>query len=647
MKFLKDWYPLGNPNVYLVLIADTAIFAFSYYLAFRLRFESLNEFEARYAANFLPTVPWIVLIKVVVFGYLGLHRGMWRYTSLVDLIKILKASAASFVLSILFMFLYLYPQTQFSRSVFIIDMVITAGLVSLFRVMIRILYSSSGPPRGALVSALFGLRTRGKDGIPVAVYRADERGALFLRNLLSDPRGHHLRPIGLIDNDPRHGGAFIHGLPVLGPSAMLPEIAGRFGLRELLVVSRLGGEEFETLSRLCRELNIHMRVTPAFLDERRGGLDATTLRDARIEDLLSRDPVEIDYSTVEKTFKGKRVLITGAGGSIGAQLSKQIAEFSPAALILVDKAENYLFQLEVELSARFSGLEVAYRVLDVTNLARMEKIFKTYRPDFVFHAAAHKHVPMMERDREEVILNNVGGMKTMADLSCAHGVKKFILISTDKAVNPANAMGVTKRVCELYMYHKNKTAPTDFLAVRFGNVLGSNGSVAPLFMRQIENRGPVTVTHPDIERFFMTIPEAVLLILQTVTIGLRGELYILSMGAPVKIRELAEKMIRLAGFTPGMDIDVVYTGLRPGEKLSEELTSEIETLQDTSHPKIKKVVVKGTPWAGIDREVDRWMRDCAREPESTYRLMADWVANLQTPPEERKVIRFPSSQEEG
>ncbi|MDH5639313.1 MAG: polysaccharide biosynthesis protein [Nitrospinota bacterium] len=641
MKSIKSWFPLGNANWYLVLAVDSAIFALSYYLAYRLRFESQMEFDSHFQTRFLPTVFWIMGMKIAIFGYFGLHRGMWRYTSLADLLNILKASLASFVFCMLFMSMYLFPVTEFSRSVFVMDMVITAGLVSMFRIAIRLSFSSRRGIAGKLSSLLPGAAGKADEGIPVAVYRADERGEMLLRSLLSDAKSHHLRPVGLVDDDPRHNGAYLHGLPVLGPPDSLPEIAERFGIMELLVASRVDAAQFENISRLCRELNIHMRVAPAFLDERRNRIDVGTLRDARIEDLLSRDPVSVDYSTVESTFQGKKILITGAGGSIGAQLAVQIAEFSPAALILVDKSENYMHQLEVDLCARFPKLDIVYRILNITQGARLEKIFKTHRPDFVFHAAAHKHVPLMERDKEEVVLNNVGGMKTVADLAASYGVKRFILISTDKAVNPSNAMGVTKRICELYMLHKNRVSDTDFLAVRFGNVLGSNGSVAPIFMKQIESRGPVTVTHPDMERFFMTIPEAVLLILQAVTIGAGGELYILSMGEQVKIRDLAEKMIRLAGFVPGKDIEIIYTGLRPGEKLSEELAGEGETVLDTSHAKIKKLKVDGVTWAGVDQEVDKWLTECEQEPEITYRHMAEWVKNPAAPTEGDKITEPP------
>jgi len=615
-------------NWYLVLAVDAAIFAFSYFLSYSLRFEDAQELEIHYHSRFLPTAPWIVAMKIVIFGYFGLHRGMWRYTSLADLVNILKATVVSFLFSMLFMFMYLFPFSEFSRSVLVIDMVITAGIISLFRVSIRLYFSRGSGQRG-LKSIFSRQEAQGREGIPVAIYRVDERGEMLLRSLLSNSTGHHLRPVGMVDDDPRHNGVMIHGLPVLGPVSSLPEITERFGIKELLIASRVEVAQFEIISRMCRELNIHMRVAPAFLDERRNTIDASALRNARIEDLLSRDPVKVDYSTVENTFHGKRILVTGAGGSIGAQLAKQIAEFGPETLILVDKSENYIHQLEVDLSARFGQLNIVYRILNITNGARLGKIFEQYKPQFIFHAAAHKHVPLMERDKEEVIMNNVGGMRTVADLAVKHGARRFILISTDKAVNPSNAMGVTKRVCELYMLHKNKQADTEFLAVRFGNVLGSNGSVAPIFMKQIESRGPVTVTHPDMERFFMTIPEAVLLILQAVTIGEGGQLYILSMGEQVKIKDLAEKMIRLAGFTPGKDIEITYTGLRPGEKLSEELVSEREAVLDTAHNKIKRVAVKGAPWIGIDEEVDRWLKECSQEPDETYRQIVDWLKGRQ------------------
>ncbi len=620
-----------NPNTYIVIAIDALLFYSSFWFAHWLRFESMDEGNI-YLQYFNDMVFPIIAIKLLVFSFFGLQSGMWRYTSVVDLLNIIKASVISFGVVMIATIFYYFPDFtgKFSRSIPIIDMIITIGLISMFRLSIRLFYSNR---RGAKVlldilkpDALFGGKSQ--EGIPAIIYGAKERGEFLLRSLINQQKNSsaHYNIVGLISDEPRHQKVSIHGYSIIGAIDQFEEAAKRFQVKELLVAARVSGKKFEKLYSICRTLNIALRVIPSYLDGINKKIDVSSLRTIQIEDLLERDPVTIDYTKMERAFRGKRILITGAGGSIGSQLAEQLAEFNPAQMVFVDKGENYLFHLETKLSSFSSGMDLSYHCADITNLNKMTKLFEKYKPEYVFHAAAHKHVPMMERNKDEAIGNNIGGMKVVSTLSKKFGVKKFILISTDKAVNPSNVMGVTKRMCELYLQNIAEFSKvTQYMAVRFGNVLGSNGSVAPLFLKQIEGRGPVTVTHPDVERYFMTIPEAVLLILQAVTFGGQGELFLLDMGKPVKIVDLAEKMIRMAGFEPNKDIEIIHTGLRPGEKIKEELTSENENLEPTEHPTINRVRQDGKPWSNVEYVVDQALKNINTDPQGVYKNIVDWI----------------------
>jgi len=618
----------NNPNTYVVILVDAVLLFLAYLFSYWLKFETISPTPEVYLFFWQSVIPVIVL-KLVVFAFYGLQAGMWRYTSVTDFLNIVKATLVSFAMIMVVVLFYFYANITgiVSRSVFIIDAILTITLISSFRLGIR-LYYSRGLSARALLSAFkpSGVRRR-LGGIPAVIYGANERGELLLRSLTEHRDHAHYEPLGFIDDNQIYAGSQIHGYPVFGPLPKLDEITARFGVRELLVASRLSGGDLERINDFCRGLNVVCRVVPAYLDsEHLAAIDASQLRDIMIEDLLNRDPVTIDYSAMEQALKGACVMVTGAGGSIGSQLAAQIAEFGPKTLVLVDKSENYLYELEIGMG-RFAGSPIRfdYQCADVTDERRMDRLMVATRPRYVFHAAAHKHVPLMEANKEEAIRNNIGGIKVMATLAQKHGVERFILISTDKAVRPSNAMGATKRICELYIKSLAGRGGTLFMAVRFGNVLASNGSVIPLFMRQIENRGPVTVTDPDVERFFMTIPEAVLLILQAGATGSQGDLYVLDMGEPVRILDLARKMITLAGFQPDKDIDIVFTGLRPGEKLTEALTGEGESMEPAGHPKINRVVNRRNVWEGVEQLVDTALQQCADDPEKTFRDILGWL----------------------
>ncbi|MFQ6048303.1 MAG: polysaccharide biosynthesis protein, partial [Phycisphaerae bacterium] len=396
------------------------------------------------------------------------------------------------------------------------------------------------------------------------------------------------RVVGLLDDDRRTWGAQIRGIEVLGGTEQVGEICRRFDVDEILIaLPRATRRELRRVVGLCEGTNVRFRTLPDVKELIAGRVRVHDLPEVNITDLLGREEVSLDEASIARFLKAKPVLVTGAGGSIGSELCRQILRFAPAELVLLERAENQLFQIERELLRRVPpGYPLAAYLADVCDRRRLEQIFARHRPAVVFHAAAHKHVPMMERDPAEAVKNNILGTKVVADAARDHRCGKFVLISTDKAVRPASIMGCTKRVAEMYVQQLSQLGPTQFVTVRFGNVLGSSGSVIPLFQEQIAAGGPVTVTHPQMMRYFMTIPEACQLVMQAGAMGRGGEIFVLDMGEPVNILELARELITLSGLAPGEDIEIVFTGIRPGEKLFEELSIEGEDVSRTAHPKI-------------------------------------------------------------
>ncbi len=571
-------------NRLVVASGDIILFTLAYFASYWLRFEGVPTIHQELFSQIL--VP-VVFTKFVVFSMNGLYRGPWRYTGVLDLIKIVRSSIISLLIVIAGIVFIKYGEGV-SRSVLLLDTILTIAFTSIFRISIRV-YFSRQLLKGVVAGILgqkFWPMANDTASRNILIYGSDSRGEMLLRSL---HHHHHVEPYGVVgffDDDEKHKGSIIHGVQNLGTSDDLIGIIDKFSINEVMIASNPEKEIIRKIFTDCRKEKVQCRIIPPYLDMVHSKVGVSQLRDVAIEDFLQRDSVQIDYSQVEGMVRGKRVLVTGAAGSIGSQLCNQISSFMPDEIVCVDNSETPLFYLQQDLLESAPQIKTKYYCSDVTNRKKMDTIFSSHKPQLVFHAAAHKHVPLMEANIDEVIYNNLVGTKNVSDMAHEAGSEVFVFISTDKAVNPANVMGWTKRMGELYAKYLSGEGSTKFLSVRFGNVLGSNGSVIPIFKKQIEKGGPIKVTHEDITRYFMTIPEAVLLILQAAYLGKQGDTMILDMGEPVKIFELAEEMIRMAGFEPGKEIDISFTGLRPGEKMHEELSLSSEKLNKTENPKI-------------------------------------------------------------
>ncbi|MBK1717432.1 polysaccharide biosynthesis protein [Thiocystis violacea] len=539
-------------------------------LAYWLRF-NLDRIPAEFIAGALQALPWVILIQGSVYWLFGLYRGVWRFASLPDLVRITKAVLVGTALVVVMLFI-INRSENVPRSV----PVLYFGIQLLMLAAPRLLYRWMKDHRFNLSS-----------GQRVLIVGADQAGDLLARAMLRDP-GRAYFPVGFVDDKLRRQGGEVQGLPVLGPTEAIPEIVREKDI-DLLMLAVPGASAIEMrhLVDLCEQTGLPFRILPELGGLMTGQVDIGRIRPVLIEDLLGRDPVELDWRGIHAGLAGRAILITGAGGSIGSELTRQLAAMGPSRLILVDNGEFNLYRIEMELTERHPQLRFARHLLDVTDATAIAGLFRDERPAIVFHAAAYKHVPLLENQLRAAARNNVMGTRLVAEAAASSGCERFVLISTDKAVNPSNIMGATKRIAETICQDLDGRSECRFITVRFGNVLGSAGSVVPLFRRQIEQGGPVTVTHPDIERFFMTIPEACQLITQAAVIGDGGEIFLLDMGEPIKIRYLAEQMIRLSGREPGEDIAIEYVGLRPGEKLYEELFHASEELVATPHPKIR------------------------------------------------------------
>ncbi len=549
---------------------DLVTIPLAWFAAYWLRF-NLDAIPPEFLDGALRALPWVILVQGSIYWVFGLYRGVWRFASLPDLVRITKAAVVGTALVVLALFI-INRSLLIPRSVpvlfFGMQLVLLAGP--------RLLYRWIKDHRLSL-----------RAGERVLIVGAGRAGEMLARDMLRDPQ-HAYSPVGFVDDKPRRLGGEVHGVPVLGATEAIPKLVAERAIDlVLLAVPSAGAPEMRRLVGLCEQAGKPFRTVPQLRSLMAGQVSISELRPVSIEDLLGRDPIKLDWDGIHAGLAGRDVLITGAGGSIGSELVRQIAAASPKRLILVDNGEFNLYQIEMELLESHPGLDFARYLLDVTDAPAVDALFRAERPAIVFHAAAYKHVPMLEDQVRAAVRNNVQGTRVMAEAAAAWSCERFVLISTDKAVHPANVMGATKRLAEALCQSLDRRSETRYITVRFGNVLGSAGSVVPLFRRQIERGGPVTVTHPDIERFFMTIPEACQLIMQAAVIGDGGEIFVLDMGEPVKIRYLAEQMIRLSGQEPGSEVRVDYIGLRPGEKLYEELFYESEDLTPTRHPKIR------------------------------------------------------------
>jgi len=565
-------------NFWIIFLLDLLFLSFCYYSAYWLRFDgNINPIIKN---QIISTIVPLLFNKISAFFIFDLYRGMWRYAGIKDLINVIKASITGSMLFVVYLAAF-HHFSGVSRGVLFVDAVFTIVFIGGMRLLIRLYYQRDQD----FFDEIFFWRRADTQMKKVLIIGTGHLAESLFREV-RDQRKLNYKVLGFIDGNTNDKGMKIHGVPILGALDDIPDLVKYYGLEHILIADTdLRPEKISGIIEACDGLGVHFKVIPS-LSEMIVNKVTDNLRDIKVEDLLKREQVSLDMHLVKSEIESKTVLITGAGGSIGSELARQIFVFKPAKLILLDNAETPLYQIDIELKSRDGETEVIPCIGDIRSRRGLERIFKQYKPQFVYHAAAYKHVPMMEMSPLDAINNNIIGTFKLASVASRHQVSKFVLISTDKAVRPSSIMGTTKRIAEMIVQSMNGNG-TRFVVVRFGNVLGSNGSVVPLFQKQIASGGPVTITHPEVTRFFMTIPEAVMLVLQAGSIGKGGELFLLDMGEPIKIADLAKNMIRLAGLVPNRDIIIEYIGLRPGEKLYEELLIEGEGVLDTAYDKIK------------------------------------------------------------
>jgi FlaA1/EpsC-like NDP-sugar epimerase len=572
------------------VVADGVFVAAAWYLAFQLRFD--HGVPVFYQTLFEKTILIVVGIKLVVFVVFGFYNHWWRYVSTRDMWRIVRGvTVASLVADLTVYLANPVHDVRLPRSIAAMDWLLALGMVAGARLLVRSIMERPSPA---------GIVARGKE---VLVVGAGDAAQLIVREMLKSPALGYT-PIGLVDDDPRKKNLRLHGVRVLGTTDELQHLLRESKPDEVLIaIPSAAGEARQQIVNVTREAGIPVKTLPGIYELISGDVNlAAQIRPVQVEDVLGREQVEVDLEQVASYFTGETVLVTGAGGSIGSELCRQIARLGAARLVLVDQAEPALFEIERELVDE-RGFPASIPVLaDVKNRVKMRQVFERYRPAVVFHAAAYKHVPLMEANPLESARNNVLATRVIAEVAVEFGAERFVLISTDKALNPRAVYGQCKAICEWIVeaFGHRQDVPTRFVAVRFGNVLGSSGSVISIFRRQIEKGGPVTVTHPDMTRYFMTTPEAVALVVQAGGIGGRGEIYVLDMGEPVRILDLAHNMIRLSGKEPDADIPVEFMGVRPGEKIHEELVGEHEQAMPTSHPKISMVTRPTVDAAWLD-----------------------------------------------
>jgi len=565
-----------------IILAHIVIFMLSLLGSFLLAHNM--QFKQEWLIKQFPfLVGIIILIKLPIFGFFGQYRGWWRYVGISDLTGILRSSLISTLVIVATWFIFILQIDVIRRnlanvadvanSIFVLDMAITFMLLAGIRMIIRLYYEEFRTVESQRLKRFL-------------IIGAGNAGEALLREILRMTMAEY-EVIGFIDDDPLKKHIHIHGIPVLGTVSELPGICEDRAIEEIAIAMPSATQmQLRHVIQVCKGTKIRFRMIPSITDIASGKLRVSQIRDVDINDLLGRNVIQLDLDLIENFLRNKIICVTGAGGSIGSEMCRQVCQFEPKLLLLIEQAENPLFYIERELRGNFPDVNIAAVICDIADKFRVDEVFSKYKPEVVIHAAAHKHVPLMETNPGESIKNNVVGTMNVANASNQFGISNFVMISTDKAVNPTSLMGSSKRIAEMYIQELNNTSTTHFVTVRFGNVLGSNGSVVPIFEKQIADGGPVTVTHPDMRRYFMTIPEASQLALQAATMGEGGEIFVLDMGEPVKIVDLARELITLSGFKPDEEIEINFTGLRPGEKLFEELSIEGEDMIQTKHPKI-------------------------------------------------------------
>lgn len=616
-------------RIAILIAVDAITINLAYIIAFLLRFDfNINNSEFQwffpvYGDNIIP----ITVISIGAFALMGIYTSMWRYAGSEETVKISFAAVLSNILVLGFITM---TGQILPRSIYLIGILVMATGVSITRLTYRFLRNLRNPGSFNVFSWKTGRNAIfGKDLIKVMVVGAGDAGATMIKEIKHHPE-HGKKVVVVVDDNKSKQGQRIAGVKIAGGQEKIRAFVRKYGVEEIIIaIPSANRKDIQKIVSECNKTRCKLKILPSLIDIISEKVTVSKLRDVDIEDLLGREPVNLNVREISGYLEGKIVLVTGGGGSIGSELCRQIARFRPRRIIAFDIYENTVFELTNEIKKMYPTLEFETVIGSIRDKARLDRIMDKYRPHVVFHAAAHKHVPLMESNSCEALLNNVLGTKNMMDVSEKYAVQKFVMISTDKAVNPTNVMGASKRIAEMLIQERSKNSTTTFVVVRFGNVLGSNGSVVPIFRKQIEEGGPVTITHKDITRYFMTIPEAVQLVIQTGAIARCGEIYVLDMGEPVKIIDLAETVIKLSGYIPYEDIDIEVIGLRPGEKLYEELLLAEEGIESTNHEKI----YVGHPLEAIEElksliETDKLEEEICKICGGTEEEIKNWMKKM-------------------
>lgn len=604
-----------NPRVILAFLYDLVVAGLAFWIALYLRFDSLSiPLTDNLAFNRFFFIS--MFIHAASFVLNGLYKGVWRFSSMFDLIRVVKASASAIILSLVVCF-FMTRLDGVPRSMFLIEFLLLVTGLGGGRFVYRFLKDQT-----SLRSVIGGEDVDVKNVLIVGAGRAGEK---LVRDIYSTP-ALKLKVVGFVDDDRFKKNALIHNVKVFGGVELIPLVVEKYNVDKVFIaIPSASGDDVKNIVNYCKETQVEVKILPKMDQLLSTQVGISLLRNLNIEDLLGREQVKLDTEHLSEMIANKVVMVTGAGGSIGSELCFQIAKFNPSMIVMADYCELFMYELEMKFKEEFPDISFYPKIIDIRNASKVDQVFSEYQPQIIFHAAAYKHVPMMEYNPSEAVETNIKGTKIVGEAALKYGAVKFIMISTDKAVNPTNVMGASKRIAEMVVTDLSKRSKhTQFISVRFGNVLGSNGSVIPLFRRLIEDRKDITVTHPDIIRYFMSIPEACQLVLQAGSMGKGGEIFVLDMGEPVKIVDLAREMIRLSGLVIDRDIKIVFTGLRPGEKLYEELFSDKEAYEFTHHGKIRKALFRVLD-DSFQSQLSRLLTLESAEPDTVVYLIKDLV----------------------
>jgi len=611
----------------LMFFSDAFFINFACFMALALRFD--GYVPSQYIPYLLKTMPFATIAGLACFYKFDLYDRLWRFASVNEMISVVWASTAT---SLLLIALTYMLQLHYPRSVYVLFWLLLTAFTGGYRFLMRVVL-------GKRHQSLSFAKNGKDDTTNVMIIGAGDASSVVVEEFLRHPSLKR-RPVALIDDDKNKLGMKIRGVPVVGTRECIPEVVLEKNVREIIIaIPSADRRDIRDIVEICNKTKCKLKILPGIYELIDDKVAVKRIRDVKIEDLLGREPVKVDLCEISSYLQNKTVMVTGGGGSIGSELCRQVARFKPKELLIYDISENSVYDLEYDLKTVFPKLKYTPIIGSVRDEKKLENVFDKYRPDIVFHAAAHKHVPLMEQNPLEAVKNNVFGTLNLVRAADKYRTQKFILISTDKAVNPTSVMGATKRIAEIIIQIASQNSSTVFSAVRFGNVLGSRGSVVPLFKKQIEAGGPVTVTHPEVIRYFMTIPEAVQLVIQAGAFAKGGEIFILDMGDPVKIDDLAKDMIRLSGLEPNQDIEIKYTGLRPGEKLFEELLLSEEGLTATKNNRIFVARPTHIDKAAFAEELEQLKNILIEEREKDFvEIIRSIVPTFKTLTQEEKSI---------